>query len=108
MKCGYCLKYANGSRIESDKRLCPTIAQIVSRHQEACTNVEVAPTFWCDKSGHWIDSKICTARQGKNDECRRCHQKKDVLEMRRYFGRIEAQKANGTIPMEKTKLVRRK
>jgi hypothetical protein len=60
----------------------------VSDLDKTCDRFVSAPFFWCHNTSCWIDVNICTARQSKEaEECKRCRQKQEVLEVRRAMGR---------------------
>lgn len=88
MKCVYCNFYYTGQKIEKDNHFCSEKRSIVSKLDTTCEKFAPAPFFWCHNTNCWIDVNICTARQTKEaEECKKCRQKQDILEIRRAIGR---------------------
>lgn len=87
--CLYCIFYQESpTRIDS-RRFCNHVQKMVDRNDEVCEDgFSANNTFWCVNTQQWIDLPVCSARQDKGmlQECRKCHQKEVILEVRRTMG----------------------
>jgi hypothetical protein len=62
--------------------------QMINPTDDNCEKFELASSFWCSGADCWIDLKICIAKQNREaDECKKCRQKRDILEIRRFTAR---------------------
>lgn len=86
MECAYCELFTGSKAVVHDKdkgtttRLCRRTLKMVSTRDPVCDNPSYADLFWCNKSDHWLDLKVCLARYGKGTpECKNCSQRKDII-----------------------------
>lgn len=88
MRCFYCELYASSRVRTNGQRFCREKAEMVSSDDDFCEKFELTATYYCSSLGFCTDIKICTSRLNKSmDDCKRCKQKKDILEIRRFIGR---------------------
>jgi len=99
LTCGYCSFFQDSpTRIGKDDRFCNHIQKVVYAKKGICEDgFEVHNIFWCDNTEQQIDFEVCPARQARGmQECGKCRQKQDILEIRKLMGRKAI--ANGTAP----------
>ena len=88
--CLYCDFYQQSTTRIQEQRFCNHVQRMISKDDPICdeNGFEACSLFWCDKSDHWIDLRVCSARQAKDvPECTHCKQKAEILEVRKFMGR---------------------
>jgi hypothetical protein len=101
MRCRYCSFFQESpTRFgkEGTERFCNHVQKVVSINDETCEDgFEAHYLFWCNNTNAWIDLPVCPNRQSRGmQECSRCKQKRDILEIRKLMG-VKA-RLNGTAP----------
>ena len=90
MKCIYCNFYQlSPTRINNEDRFCNHVQKIIEGKWEICEDgFEPYPFFWCNRNEQRLDMAICVNRQNKGmQECNKCRQKDEILEIRKIMGR---------------------
>jgi hypothetical protein len=109
MKCRYCELYQESSVRMNGGRFCGNAQAFVEKESSICDYFRLGNSFWCDKTDCWLDVPMCTARRNRGcEECTRCRQKKDLMELRRFLGRRAPKENNQPQLAIKKKLIRRK
>lgn len=115
MECRYCNQCANSSAKSDQQVFCRTQQKMVRYYDENCENFELASNFWCVNTGCWIDIKMCTNRQSNpamtryyESDCKKCNQKKDVIEIRRFVGRLAILAKNQEVQSQPKKILIRR
>jgi len=89
MSCQYCEKYEQSKHREGSFRFCPSVQRMVNSDGKMCDKISICSFFWCKKEGCWMNFYQCSGRQNrKEDGCNHCHQKNEILETRRFAGRV--------------------
>lgn len=116
MSCRYCVTYHDSSARFSDGRFCFQQRKVVAPHAEPCENFVLTDYIWCDKLCFDTCAPVCQHRREKVSmypECVRCRQIDDILDAKRFNGRLQHKKAllladtNGNTIPKKTILIRR-
>ena len=104
MICNYCGFYQESPTRIEDQRFCNHVQKMVHGDWEICEDgFEVHKFFWCKETNQTIDLAVCPARQSRGmQECTKCQQKQDILEIRKFMGR-----KNGNGFMEKKKIIKK-
>jgi hypothetical protein len=96
MICRYCKTYSESDvRPNNYERFCHIARKIVEHTKDACKYFELSENFWCEKTNCWLSIPMCYARQTKEQlytECTRCRQKREILETKRFVGRLSQPK----------------
>jgi hypothetical protein len=89
MKCYYCSFFHDAEiRNGNGQHFCRSVTSMVSSDDDSCEKFELTSTYRCLSLSFCTDIKICTARLNKEmEDCRKCRQRKDILEIRRFLGR---------------------
>jgi hypothetical protein len=106
MSCRYCQVFQTSKHRQPDGRFCSIIQRMVPDDGTMCDRIELITIFWCNKNESQMDFRMCSARQSRGEsECSRCRQKRDIMDTRRYAGRLSKVKE---VPVPKKSILIRR
>lgn len=102
MRCKYCVLFTDSDiRNDNKQHFCRAKAKMVHPDDDHCEKFDLTSTYHCLSLSFCTDVKICTARLNQGtDDCKKCRQRQDILEIRRFLGRQSQPKAKILIRRE--------
>lgn len=112
MKCQYCETYRQSTIRIKPQRFCIVSNKMVNADDVACDDFTITSSFWCFKSSFIQTIPACYHRQSNPElwpECSKCSQSKEILEVKRFVGRLQFRKNNCVeIKPTKKKIIKKK